>query len=79
MPIYEYHCPECDAKFEELRPLSQADQPVECPQCHQPARRKMSTFACFTTSASGIPKAVAGTSGGSCSGCNSGNCGTCAS
>jgi putative FmdB family regulatory protein len=78
MPIYEYHCPECDAKFEELRPLNQADQPIECPQCHHTARRKMSTFACFTAGPGGVPKTIAGT-GGSCSGCSSGSCNTCAS
>jgi putative FmdB family regulatory protein len=78
MPIYEYVCPDCAARFEELRPLSQADRPAECPHCHQPARRKLSTFACFTTTGGGIPTAVPGT-GGSCSGCSSGNCGTCAS
>jgi putative FmdB family regulatory protein len=79
MPIYEYLCPECDSIFEELRPLNQADRPAECPRCHQPARRKLSTFACFSTTEGGISRSIAGTSGGSCSGCSSGNCGTCAS
>jgi len=78
MPIYEYVCPECGAKFEELRPLSQSDKTANCLKCHKPARRKMSTFACFTTTKGGIPTSVAGT-GGSCSGCSSGNCSTCAS
>jgi putative FmdB family regulatory protein len=78
MPIYEYLCPECDAKFEELRPLSRAGQPAECPRCHRPAPRKMSTFACFSASTGGVPKSIAGT-GGSCSGCSSGSCATCAS
>jgi putative FmdB family regulatory protein len=78
MPIYEYLCPECDSKFEELRPLSQAERPAECPRCHRPARRKMSTFACFSTTAGGVSKTIAGT-GGSCSSCSSGNCSTCAS
>jgi putative FmdB family regulatory protein len=79
MPIYEYVCPECNAKFEQMRPLSQADKPATCPRCHKPARRKMSTFACFTTSDSGVPQAVAGTGGSACSSCTSGNCSTCAS
>jgi putative FmdB family regulatory protein len=78
MPIYEYLCPECDARFEELRPLSQVERPALCPRCHRPARRKMSAFACFSTSESGVPRTLPGT-GGSCSGCSSGNCGTCAS
>lgn len=80
MPIYEYVCSECDSKFEQLRPLSAADQTAECPHCHKQARRKMSTFSAFSTSLSGIPKTVPGAGGSSsCSSCSSGNCGTCAS
>jgi putative FmdB family regulatory protein len=78
MPIYEYLCPECDSRFEELRPLSQAEDPVECPRCHHPAHRKMSTFACFSTAENGLSRTVPGT-GGPCSGCSSGNCSTCSS
>jgi putative FmdB family regulatory protein len=79
MPIYEYLCSECDSKFEQLRPLSQADKAAECPRCHKPARRKISTFNGFVTSGSGVPRGIAGNSGPSCSSCSSGNCGTCAS
>ncbi len=79
MPVYEYHCGECGSKFEELRPLSQADKDAECPSCHKPARRKMSTFACFSTGSAGAPPRIAGTGGSSCSGCSSGSCGTCSS
>jgi putative FmdB family regulatory protein len=78
MPIYEYVCSECDSKFELLRPLSQADQTALCPHCHQPARRKMSSFACYSTGNSGVPKRITGT-GSACSSCTSGNCSTCAS
>ena len=31
MPIFRYHCPECDADFELL--LSRYDSPAECPKC----------------------------------------------
>jgi putative FmdB family regulatory protein len=79
MPIYEYVCPHCNAKFEQMRPLSQSGQDAECPKCHKPSRRKISSFAAFTTRASGVPTRVSGTSGSSCSGCSSGNCSTCAS
>ena len=78
MPIYEYTCPDCGSTFELLRPLSQADQDAACPSCHKPARRKMSTFACFSTSESGVPTRVAGT-GSSCSSCSSDSCSTCGS
>jgi putative FmdB family regulatory protein len=79
MPIYEYVCPECATEFEQLRPLSQSDQPADCPKCHKPARRKMSTFAAFSASLGGVPKTVPGAGGSSCSSCSSGDCSTCAS
>ncbi len=76
MPIYEYVCSECSSEFELLRSLSQADKEASCPQCHKPARRKLSTFACFSTSDAGVPTRIAGT-GSSCDSCSSGNCSTC--
>jgi len=76
MPIYEYVCSECDSEFEMLRPLSQADKEASCPHCHKPARRKLSTFACFSTNDSGVPAPIAGT-GSSCSSCSASNCTTC--
>ena len=79
MPIYEYVCPGCSHKFEAIRPLSQSKEDAPCPKCQKSARRKLSTFACYTISESGIPTAVGGTggSGGSCGCCSSSNCGTC--
>ena len=79
MPIYEYICPECGSEFEKLRPLSQADQDAECPRCGKTSQRKMSSFACYSMSSSGIANRIAGTGGSSCSSCSSGNCSTCAS
>ena len=76
MPIYEYTCPDCGSVFELLRPLSQADQEADCPKCHKPARRKLSTFACFSTSGSGVPTRIAGT-GSSCDSCSATSCDTC--
>ena len=31
MPLFRYHCPECDADFELL--LARFDSPAECPKC----------------------------------------------
>ena len=76
MPIYEYVCSDCNSNFELLRPLSQADKEAPCPQCHKPARRKLSTFACFSTSRAGVPTRIAGT-GSSCNSCGASNCSTC--
>ena len=76
MPIYEYVCSDCGLKFELLRSFSQADEGVSCPHCHNSAKRKMSTFACFSTNESGVPARVAGT-GSSCNSCGSSSCSTC--
>ena len=76
MPIYEYVCSECDSKFEMLRPLSQSDEGAPCPHCHKPARRKLSTFACFSINDSGVSAPIAGT-GSSCNSCSSSSCTTC--
>ena len=45
MPIYEYQCPACHAHFESIRPASRADDPIACPDCHQPATRQISSFS----------------------------------
>jgi putative FmdB family regulatory protein len=44
MPIYEYRCPSCDERFEEL--VRNPDVAAACPECGAAdARRLISTFA----------------------------------
>ena len=74
MPIYEYVCPQCDVKFEQMRPVSQATEAAACPQCKGSAKRVLSTFACFSTDESGATSAVGGNS---CASCGATNCNTC--
>jgi putative FmdB family regulatory protein len=38
MPLYDYQCSHC-GPFKELRPLSEWDQDVKCPNCGRAARR----------------------------------------
>ncbi len=45
MPLYEYYCTRCAAKFELLRPMSRADEPATCPKGHGAAARMLSVFA----------------------------------
>ncbi len=45
MPIYEYYCETCDAKFERLRPMSAAGQPFACPTCGGQAQAAVSRLA----------------------------------
>lgn len=76
MPIYEYYCPVCKSKFEQLRRVSQANEKAPCPQCHQEAERVLSTFACFCTNESGV---VAPVGGSSCASCGASSCDACGS
>jgi putative FmdB family regulatory protein len=72
MPIYEYHCSDCDFTFEVLRKYSEADAEIGCKKCHQRhVKRKISTF-----NATSNGKPIAG-SNPSCSGCSGGDCSGC--
>jgi putative FmdB family regulatory protein len=35
MPIYVYVCDDCDVEFEELKPMSRADEVETCPICRR--------------------------------------------
>ena len=45
MPIYEYRCPDCGYEFESIRPVSRADDPIDCKACGKPATRQISNFS----------------------------------
>lgn len=70
MPLYEYRCRECDARFELRRPMDDADAPVTCPTGHEAGRRLLSVFAAAgraTSSSSDAPAApMAGGCGAGC-------------
>ncbi|MFT2817238.1 FmdB family zinc ribbon protein [Leifsonia sp. A12D58] len=42
MPLYDFRCPE-GTTFETAFPLSAVPDSTMCPECHQPARRQMSS------------------------------------
>jgi putative FmdB family regulatory protein len=68
MPIYEYACVVCDARFERL---VQGAAAVECPDCHSPrVNRLLSLVGVRTQGASASPSPAGGS--GSCCG---GGCG----
>ena len=47
MPIYEYRCEDCGKVFEQLVFASDADAPVECPECGKHnTKRQLSSFSC---------------------------------
>ncbi len=46
MPLYEYHCSECDQNFEKMMRFSELDLAPECPHCHsRETHKQISTFA----------------------------------
>jgi len=74
MPIYEYVCPDCDLKFELLRPLSQANEGASCPQCQSTAKRILSAFCSVSKDENGQTAPIGGSS---CGGCSTTDCGSC--
>ena len=73
MPIYEYYCPRCATKFEQLRPMTRADDPAICAKGHGGAARTLSVFATVTKDGGGFLDAMP-PSGGGCA-CGGGGCG----
>jgi len=52
MPFYEYRCEQCDHELEVLQKIS--DTPlVDCPECAQPALKKLVSAAGFRLKGSG--------------------------
>jgi putative FmdB family regulatory protein len=57
MPIHEYQCVECRAKFEKLvRSMSSPASQVKCPKCGKETVEKLlSSFGVAASSSSGEP------------------------
>jgi putative FmdB family regulatory protein len=73
MPIYEYICKDCGARFEILRSIKDADATIPCKSCQSSqTQRALSVF--FAQSGS---KIVAGGNTSGCAGCSSGSCSSC--
>ena len=54
MPIYEYKCRKCDAKFEKLRGMFDSDEEIECPECGEKSpERILSLFGSTSGGSSG--------------------------
>jgi putative FmdB family regulatory protein len=68
MPLYEYRCQTCEARYEERRPMADADAPATCPEGHVGAVRLLPVFA--TTGFAAQPA-----SGGACGAPVAGGCG----
>jgi putative FmdB family regulatory protein len=79
MPIYEYICPKCRIRFEQLRSLSRSEEDADCPTCKSRSGRTISKFVSRARSdMSMLDHMPSGGGGGSsCGGCTSSNCSTC--
>lgn len=67
MPFYEYECRSCEARFERLTTMADADG-ATCPRCGgSEARRLLSVIGGMTGQAQ--PPAPRGCGGGACGNC----------
>ncbi|MBN1263855.1 MAG: zinc ribbon domain-containing protein [Anaerolineales bacterium] len=73
MPIYEYTCSECGKRFDTLRSMSAADDPIPCPDCGSGQTKRALSLFC----ARGESGLVAGGGGSSCGTCSGGSCASC--
>lgn len=61
MPLYEYHCQQCDGSFELLRPMNADDSGIRCPHCgSEKVERELSAFASFSPGGSPNPAPSSG-------------------
>lgn len=75
MPLYEYACRDCGYEFEVLRGYTAADTDAPCLRCESSqTRRKLSSFASFSSEEGGRLKPTAG-AGCACAGGGSCACG----
>ncbi len=52
MPIYEYRCESCSHKLEKLQRMSDGKL-VDCPECEQPALKRLVSASAFRLKGSG--------------------------
>ncbi len=77
MPIFEYKCIRCNAKFEILHKSLTNQEEVICPECSSPEYKKlMSNFSSAKSAGSGFDNCTSGSCGiPQVGGCASGMCG----
>ncbi|MGE5575700.1 MAG: FmdB family zinc ribbon protein [Syntrophothermus sp.] len=76
MPLYEFKCSHCGAKFETLCSNATAQQGVKCVSCGSEGAQKIfSTFGYKSGSSSKV--STGSGSGGGCSSCGTHNCSSC--
>ncbi|MGI6208949.1 MAG: FmdB family zinc ribbon protein [Anaerolineae bacterium] len=75
MPVYEYACRSCGARFERLCSAARADDPASCRECGgTDTRRLLSRFAAVSKGSNGSTSTIGG---GGCGSCAGGHCASC--
>ena len=75
MPIYEYHCNECNHNFEYL--VFGQDAPEKCPSCDGKQFIRLMSACGFVSKGSGGETVSASAGASSCSGCSATSCASC--
>ncbi|MEE4359246.1 MAG: zinc ribbon domain-containing protein [Desulfococcaceae bacterium] len=75
MPIYEYHCDQCDKNFECL--MFRSDDVPECPDCKGNHVRKMMSACGFLSKGGGGETVSRSAGASSCGGCTASSCAGC--
>jgi putative FmdB family regulatory protein len=74
MPIYEFHCNQCNEDFEQL--VMSSDKPF-CPDCQTNDVRRILSVCGFISKGSGGETVSTSAGSSSCATCTSGSCSTC--
>ena len=74
MPIYEFHCPDCNCDFEYL--VMGSDRP-SCPGCHSKAVKRLMSACGFVSKGSGGATEKTAASSSGCSSCSASSCAGC--
>lgn len=72
MPIYEYHCLDCGAKFDALRSFHEADEPIPCEKCNSFLTKRAISLCVSMSNGRVITSSNSG-----CSSCSGGSCSSC--
>lgn len=65
MPLYVYHCSQCQQDFERLVRFSETDQPQACPHCGcEETFKRVTAFASYSPGSQASNAAGSGCTGG---------------
>lgn len=73
MPIFDYHCNDCETTFEVLHKVREKAEDIVCPDCGSKNYKKLMSAPMVSIGGSSARDSSC-ESGGSC-GCSSGSCG----